>query len=320
MVWAISGKEGDEMAWIVLIAGVVLIMTAIGVLIYTRVALVAFTKKLSATLDRMIAGEEEIAFEEEEETLLGKIQVRMRTLYEIIGQQARANAAERETLERTIADLSHQVKTPMAVVRMYHDLLKRSEISGEQREEFLDALEHQVDKLDFLISGMIKLSRLESGIIQVRPEQANVHHLIEEAVCGIALKADARQIDIVADCNPTLSACFDKKWTGEALANLLDNAVKYTAPGGNIRLSAQVTDFFVRIAVEDTGRGIPEEHLTDIFKRFYREEDNRNKEGVGIGLYLTREIVTRQGGFIEVRSTPGKGSTFYMNLPLEPAA
>ena len=120
------------------------------------------------------------------------------------------------------------------------------------------------------------------------------------------------------DCSGELYAWFDEKWTGEALFNLLDNAVKYNHRGGHIWIDARATDYFVRIRVRDDGRGIREEDLNDIFKRFYRAKESADTEGVGIGLYLAREILRKQKGYIKAAPNKGKGSTFSVFLPIDP--
>ena len=206
---------------------------------------------------------------------------------------------------------------------MYHDLLGRKELGENRRTEFLDAVERQVDKLEFFMQSMIRMSQLETGIVQVRPEQNSVYGLIAQAVCDVALKAEKKRIDIVIDesVEPTVSgeemtACFDARWTGEALFNILDNSVKYTQDGGKIVISAGKTDFFVRIGIRDNGRGIAEERIPMIFRRFYREPESAGVEGVGIGLYLAREIVMNQRGFIEIHSKVGEGTAAYVNLPV----
>ncbi|SCJ79658.1 Sensor protein srrB [uncultured Eubacterium sp.] len=295
-----------------------LFLAAVGIIAYTRHSLIMYTKKLSDCLDSMIAGDEEIAFEEEEDSLVGKVQAKMRKLYEILQSRTEDSQRNQKNLEKTISDLSHQVKTPIASIRMYQNILMRQGINEEDRMEFLRNAEKQVDKLEFLIQAMIKMSRLETGIVNVSPKSESVYQLVEAAVCDVALKAEAKNIGISVDCKETLLAYFDKKWTTEALFNIIDNAVKYTKEGGEIRISASATDFFIRIQVRDNGRGIEESHITEIFKRFYREPSAAEVEGVGIGLYLAREIITKEKGFIEVRSKIGIGSLFSLNLPIEP--
>ena len=160
------------------------------------------------------------------------------------------------------------------------------------------------------------MSRLETGIVQVQPEKSAVSALVAQAVCDVALKAEQKKIEIVIEESEELTAYFDKRWTAEAVFNILDNSVKYTQDGGRIVLSAGKTDFYVRIGIKDNGRGIAEARIPLIFKRFYREPESANVEGVGLGLYLVREIVMKQKGFIEVHSNEGTGTTVYVNLPV----
>lgn len=306
--------------------GVSLIVLVISVLVMflTRRKLVEYSRKMAETLDRMISGDWEIAFEEEKETLIGKIQVKMRQLYEIMGSQTEKRQEEKQQMEGIVSDISHQVKTPVANLRMYHEFLERelAENGGqgdsektERSLEFIRAEEKQIDKLEFLMKSMIKMSRLETGLITVRPERERVYDLIFQAVCAIALKAEEKDMDIQVECDEDLYGFFDRKWTAEALANILDNAVKYSPGGSLIRIMADTTDYFVRIQVADEGRGISEEALTDIFKRFYRERESRDVEGVGIGLYLARQIVMQEKGYVDAVSEKGVGSVFSIHLP-----
>lgn len=301
-----------------LVAAGLLFIASVVMMAYARYCFVTYSRKLSDCLDGMIAGRKDIEFEEEEDSLIGRVQVRMRQLYEIMQKRTEVSQRNQKNLEKTISDISHQLKTPIASIRTYQNILLRPNIDEKDRIEFLHNAEKQVDKLEFLIQAIIKMSRLETGIVNVSPMKESVYQLIEAVVCDAALKAEAKNIGISVDCDPTLTAYFDKRWTTEALFNILDNAVKYTGNGGNVKISASATDFFVRIQVRDDGRGIEASHITEIFKRFYREPSAAESEGVGIGLYLAREIITKEKGFIEVRSKPGAGSLFSLNLPIEP--
>ena len=135
------------------------------------------------------------------------------------------------------------------------------------------------------------------------------------ALGGILLNAEKKQINVQVDCPENLVVSHDRKWTGEALFNILDNAVKYTPEGGQIRVSVESWEMYVKIDIADTGIGISEQHQGAIFKRFYREDIVHDVDGIGIGLYLAREIVTLQGGYIRVTSEVGRGSTFSVFLP-----
>lgn len=298
-------------------ASLIILLLSVLVMLLTRKNLVEYTAKLTRSLDAMISGTGEIAFEEEKETLVGRIQVKMRQLYEIMKSQNEKGARDKRQIEEIVGSISHQVRTPVASLRMYHEFLEREGLPEERRREFVRAEERQLDKLEFLMKSMIKMSRLETGLIAVRPEWQRVYDLIFGAVCDASVRAEKKEIDISTECSTELFAWYDRKWTQEALFNLLDNAVKYSPQGGRIRISAAATDYYVRICVEDQGCGIHEEALTDIFKRFYREPGNEDTEGLGIGLYLTRQIVNQEKGFVEVRSRKGEGSIFSLHLPLE---
>ncbi len=275
-----------------------------------------YTTQLMGSLDAILAGEKALDLLENQDTLDGKLQAKLVQLGEMMEQKARENLRQREQLETIISDISHQVKTPIANIRMYHSLLERKALEEEKREEFQEAVERQVDKLEFFMKSMIRMSRLETGIVQVQPEKSAVSALVAQAVCDVALKAEQKKIEIVIEESEELTAYFDKRWTAEAVFNILDNSVKYTQDGGRIVLSAGKTDFYVRIGIKDNGRGIAEARIPLIFKRFYREPESANVEGVGLGLYLAREIVMKQKGFIEVHSNEGTGTTVYVNLPV----
>ena len=144
-----------------------------------------------------------------------------------------------------------------------------------------------------------------------------LYETLAQAMSGIVYGAEKKAISVTVDCPEDLSLYHDSKWTAEALFNLLDNAVKYTPAGGNIGVSVEQWEMYVKLDVSDTGRGIAESSQASIFRRFYREEEVHDEPGVGIGLYLAREIITRQGGYIKVSSEIGRGSTFSVFLPIK---
>lgn len=294
-----------------------MILCAIGGAVLLRWYLVAYTNRLMFCLNDMLAGKERLEIQDEKELLMGKVEARLLQVYESLKQQKSQSQKDKKLLEAIISDISHQVKTPITNIRIYQSLLQNPNLPQERRSQFLCQMEKQVDRLELLMDSLIQLSRMEVGIIQVRPVQQSLLSLIEEAVCQEALKAEEKQIQIQVDCSPQLTGVFDKKWTAEALGNILNNGIKYTPSGGRVSIIADTTDFFVRIRMADTGRGIPEEHYADIFKRFYREEDIQQEEGVGIGLFLAQQIIRKQNGYIDVKSQVGRGSVFSIYLPAE---
>lgn len=219
---------------------------------------------------------------------------------------------EKDKIKTLIADISHQTKTPIANLLLYSELLREEDLPASANDK-VEAVYAQAEKLRFLIDALVKLSRLENGIITLSPRQEALGPLLQSAVEQFASQAAAKGLYLQAE--PTqATACFDRKWTAEALGNLVDNAIKYTAQGG-VTLSVVEYEMFVCIRVRDTGMGISEAEQAKVFSRFYRSEQARDSEGVGIGLYLAREILTGEGGYIKVDSQAGKGSTFSLFLP-----
>ena len=275
-----------------------------------------FTSNLCRTLDNMIDGNEELQKSNDSETLFARINHRLIRLYEIMQENRHKVDMERQELQMLISDISHQVKTPVSNLQMVTDTLLTKPVSEEERMDFLQGIRSQTDKLDFLFQALVKTSRLETGAIRLEKKDSSLFHTLAQAMSSIVYAAEKKEIAVSVDCPENLIISHDSKWTSEALFNLLDNAVKYTPSGGKISVSVVLWEMYVEVKVTDTGKGISESNQASIFRRFYREEEVHEQQGVGIGLYLAREIVTRQGGYIKVVSEPGHGSEFSIMLPV----
>lgn len=281
-----------------------------------RRKLTLFSETLCRTLDDMMSGEiEPPQVDAEKESLFYKINHRLVRLYEVMCENRRSIDKDRAELQELISDISHQVKTPIANLKMIDATLLEQSMPDEKRRDFLKAMGGQIDKLDFLMQAMIKTSRLETGVISLYKKKQSIYDTLAAALGGILLNAEKKEIEISVSCPETLEIFHDRKWTSEAFFNILDNAVKYTPIGGSIRVSVESWEMYLKVDITDTGKGILEKRQGTIFKRFYREEEVHDIEGIGIGLYLAREIVTMQGGYIKVVSEVGKGSTFSIFLP-----
>lgn len=274
------------------------------------------TSNLCRTLDNMIDGNEELQKSNDSETLFARINHRLIRLYEIMQKNRHKIDMERQELQMLISDISHQVKTPVSNLQMVTDTLLTKPVSEEERMDFLQGIRSQTDKLDFLFQALVKTSRLETGAIRLEKKDSSLFHTLAQAMSSIVYAAEKKEIAVSVDCPENLIISHDSKWTSEALFNLLDNAVKYTPSGGKISVSVVHWEMYVEVKVTDTGKGISESNQAAIFRRFYREEEVHDQQGVGIGLYLAREIVTRQGGYIKVVSELGQGSEFSIMLPV----
>ena len=303
----------------VLLAGILLLLcTFIWFVVCAQILakrLVSFTSDLCRTIDSMISGNEEPMLLEEQETQFARISHRLSRLYQIMQENRRRVDEERRELQTLVSDISHQVKTPVSNLKMATDTLLEKPMAEAERTDFIRGIRSQTDKLDFLFQALVKTSRLETGVIQLDKETGRLFDTVAQAMSGIVYAAEKKEISVTVDCPEDLTVSHDSKWTSEALFNLLDNAVKYTPAGGKIAVSVVLWEMYVEIKVTDTGKGISESNQAAIFQRFYREEEVHEQQGVGIGLYLAREIVTRQGGYIKVVSELGKGSAFSIMLP-----
>ena len=303
----------------VLLAGILLLLcTFIWFVVCAQILakrLVSFTSDLCRTIDSMISGNEEPMLLEEQETQFARISHRLSRLYQIMQENRRRVDEERRELQTLVSDISHQVKTPVSNLKMATDTLLEKPMAEAERTDFIRGIRSQTDKLDFLFQALVKTSRLETGVIQLDKETGRLFDTVAQAMSGIVYAAEKKEISVTVDCPEDLTVSHDSKWTSEALFNLLDNAVKYTPAGGKIAVSVVLWAMYVEVKVTDTGKGISESNQAAIFRRFYREEEVPEQQGVGIGLYLAREIVTRQGGYIKVVSELGKGSAFSIMLP-----
>lgn len=215
---------------------------------------------------------------------------------------------ERHRLEEFISDISHQTKTPMTNIKMYTELLKEEVSQGEASsmdriKSYVDMIDKQNTRLEFLIDSLTKLSRLENGTLTVVSKKEKVDKLIETSISAVESKAKTKGITISHKKDDSLVASFDLKWTNEALINILDNAVKYSPEGGHVEVFTVQYEVYQAIHIVDNGPGISEDEAAKIFGRFYRGGDVQQEEGVGIGLYLTREIISKEDGYIKVIPT-----------------
>ncbi len=232
------------------------------------------------------------------------------------------NRRQKQVIQGLISDISHQTLTPIANLKLYAELLQEAVGYGTKEDaavnpelaEITATLCGQTEKLDFLIQSLVRLSRMETGLIGVHPQTADIQSLFDTVHCEYGKKAAEKGISLTFG-ESGLKAFFDMKWTGEALGNIVDNAVKYTQSGGKVCVSAQAYPFFVRIDVADNGIGIAAADFHRIFTRFYRSLSADDQPGVGIGLYLAREIVQAQRGYIRVASKEGEGTVFSVFLP-----
>lgn len=273
-----------------------------------------YVRRTLNNLDSMIikALDGEFSEDDYDESLKSSIEAKFARYLAASSKSFNGVKEEKERIKTLISDISHQTRTPVANIRLYTQLLGEQNL-GEESRDCLEALESQTEKLQMLIEALVKTSRLETGILELHTKPESLKNIVERSVEQYRPKAYEKNIKLEAFTSD-ISAVCDAKWTEEAVCNLLDNAVKYTPDGGNITVRMSEYEIFCRIDVTDDGNGISEEEQPKIFGRFYRGKDVYNKQGVGIGLYLTRQIVSNEGGYMKVISSEENGSTFSIFL------
>lgn len=269
---------------------------------------------LSDMLQTIIDMKDEEVFSTMEDTIFSKLQYQTIKLANILNAKNKQMENERNEIKSLVSDIAHQLKTPLTNLKMYGEFFKDESLSSEERKEFSDIMNLSLDRLTFLVESMIKMSRLESGVINLRSEINDLNDTVIHAISQVQKKAIEKNIDIELFQKDKIKILHDKNWISEAIFNILENGVKYTPSNGKIKVSIQSYEMFVRIDVEDNGIGIKEEEIPKIFTRFYRGNNVGNTEGIGIGLYLTRSIISKHGGYIQVMSSES-GSRFSVFLP-----
>lgn len=232
------------------------------------------------------------------------------------GLKERLETEENNT-KALITDISHQLKTPLASLRMCHELAVGEEQTAEEQREFQEQEGREIEKLETLLKELVNLSRLETRMICLKPAGGSIKKTIAAAVSQVYMKARNKDIDIRADIEEDPEIIHDARWTEEAIVNILDNAVKYSEEHTVIEVHVKLLVTYVLIEIEDEGIGIRKEELQKIYQRFYRGKDavRMAREGTGVGLYLARVILERQGGTISAAQRKGKGTVFRVTLP-----
>lgn len=303
----ISGR--NKMMWITVILAVLLFMS-IGYNVYQRRKTYRLIDRL---LDRVLCREMIIDSdlkEGEYSALVSKI----KQIQEVLSNHASSAEQEKEQVKSLVSNMSHQLKTPLANISLYAEILSKEEITPERKIVFSEKMQRQVDKLSWIVESLSKMVKLEQNIDGFEGKAIGIKQTILDAVDTLYGKLEKKEINFTLEPFEDRLLYHNRKWTAEVFVNLLENAVKYTDRGGTISICVKSYDLYTEIQIADNGRGIRQEEMTDIFKRFYRSPEVENMEGSGIGLYLSNLILEKEKGYMTVDSEYGKGSCFSVFL------
>ncbi|MDE5931877.1 MAG: HAMP domain-containing histidine kinase, partial [Lachnospiraceae bacterium] len=229
--------------------------------------------------------------------------------------KSEAERKAKEFLKDMISNISHQLKTPLAALDMYMEILEGEPENAETVKTFSRKSMHSLERMEQLISSLLKMARLDTGSIVFEKRQCFVAEIAAQAAGELAERARQEGKEILTEGKQEEIIFCDEDWTREALENLVKNALDHTEVGGTVRVSWSRSPALFRLTVEDDGCGIAPEDIHHIFKKFYRSKNSSDRQGAGIGLSLAKSIVEGQGGMLSVESRPGEGSVFRISFP-----
>lgn len=265
--------------------------------------------KLSGYLRRISSGDYTLDVRNNHE---GELSILRNEIYKVTMRLSEHGALLQEDkirLTDAISDISHQLKTPLTSMMVMADLLSNDELPAVKRAEFTNNIRLQLERIEWLISSLLKLSKLDAGTVPFKKEPVRVKELIHKALEPVAIPIDIREQTVTVHGDDKSMFLGDSKWTAEAMINILKNAVEHTPVGGRIAIQYEENPLFTEILISDTGKGISREDLPYIFRRFYRGK-NAGEGSIGIGLAMAHSIITSQQGDIEVKSEPDSGTRF----------
>lgn len=273
--------------------------------------------KLGGMIESLTEGRAEEVFPVGEDTVLSRLQSQLMRFYDIRRSYEEREQRISRQLDENIGDLVHQLNTPVTNIRLYAGFLGREDLTAQERKRFLKCLEEQAQRLSWLGESFSRISRLETGIIRLRPKTQCIEHVILQAIGQVMEKAQLRGMDIVLKGDVQAKVLADARWTVEAVFNVLDNAVKYGNEGSIIEIEVAKLTNYACIAVRNNGIGIDKEEYHKLFRRFYRGKGSGDREGSGLGLYIVRKILEEEKGYVTAGKTADGRTEFSVYLVLE---
>lgn len=266
-------------------------------------------EKLSGYLRRICSGDYSLDIRDNHE---GELSILKNNIYKVTLMLSEHRALlQRDKIQLTdaISDISHQLKTPLTSMMVMADLLSDAKLPVTKRTEFTRNIRIQLERIEWLVSSLLKLSKIDAGTVQFRKDQIAVKNLIQKALEPMMIPMDIKEQTVSITGEDTVSFLGDLNWTAESVINILKNCVEHTHEGGVISISFSENVLFTEIIIADNGKGIPKEDLPYIFKRFYKGK-NASEDSVGIGLAMAYSIITSQNGDVEVKSEKDQGTQF----------
>ena len=284
-----------------------------GIIVFYEKKIDRIYRQIDGLLNNIL-NHEEITDSDLEEGRRSAVVSKIKRIQEISKQQLKAMEREKQQIQATISDLSHQIKTPMANIFMYFEMMDDEQLSVEHQKKFYQKIKKQLEKLEWITNSLFKMIKLEQNVIDFDSGYFSIKETLIHSIESVLKKLESKEIEIITQIDEDIMLYHNVKWTEEVFINLLENAIKYTSHGGMISIRTIPFEVYTQIEIQDNGIGIDTNEITKIFDRFFRGSNATNIEGSGIGLYLSKMIIEREKGYITVKSECGKGSSFSVFL------
>lgn len=301
------------MKYIIIITIIALVVCSLFIF-FSRMYIAKMFDSISEVLEQILSKNDNIKISETKDTRESKLAYQAKNIIEMIKNDVNKTQEEKELIKELIGDISHQIKTPLTNISMYTDILLDENINEDEKREFLLRTKEQSEKINWLMKSLLKMSKLETGAINFTPDYDYIKETIARAVSSVYSQASDKNIKIQVEEFKDIKLFHNKKWTCEVITNILENAIKYSQELSNINIKLTPLEIYTKIEITDEGIGIDKKDYNNIFKRFYRSENVSHYKGMGIGLYLSQVILSKEGGYITVKSKLEKGSTFSVFL------
>lgn len=267
---------------------------------------------LSDYMNQVLSGQYQLQIKDYDE---GDISTLKNDVYKLTVQLKEGrdqSLKDKKELEQVLSDISHQIRTPLTSMYVINDLLKKDDIDSKTKIQFLEKNRIQLERIEWLVTTLLKMSRLDSGTVQLKLEKTDLDQIIQESLEPIQIPMELKNIEVQFQGKQNIKVVADSHWTVEVFVNVFKNAYEHTEKGGAITIEVTDNPLYTEVAIHDTGSGIKKEELPHIFERFYT--GSHNKESIGVGLNMAKKIMEKQNGEIRATSTIGQGTTFFIKF------
>ena len=268
------------------------------------------THKITEYIAQINKKKYDLAIDENSEDEMSALKNEIYKTTVMLKEQSENSLKDKENLKDSLSDISHQLKTPLtSIMIMLDNITDNEDMPTEVRTEFLNDIRRETNNINFLVQSILTLSKFDANSIVLKSRPEYLSKIIEECRQNTEVLAEIKEVEVITECDKSITLKCDFKWLCEAVTNIVKNCIEHTPRGGTVKIAAEQNRLYTKISISDNGSGIDQKDLPHIFERFYKGK-NSDENSVGIGLALAKTIVEKGGGYLSVDSCADKGSTF----------